>query len=74
MVTHRATEQLKPKNTLDQSGMVDRIRAQTNVVFIRFAINYTFTDPLSKRNFDLAYNCFKLSNTFDIHQDFSYRY
>ena len=54
--------------------MVDRIRAETSVVFIRFAINYKFADALSQKNFDFCYADFKVRNCSDVHQDFSFKY
>lgn len=74
VVTHVATEYLTPYDTKDVSGNVDRIRANTNVVFIHFYVRYRFADPQSSNNFERAYYNFKMRHTRDAHQDFSSGY
>ena len=53
---------------------MDRIRANTNVVFIHFKVGYRFVDMLSNNNFNYAYQNFRMRHTFDVHQNFSMNY
>lgn len=74
VVTHTATEYLTPYETRDESGKIERIRANTNIVFIHFFVKYRFNDPQSNLNFENAYERFKIRNTRDAHQHFTMGY
>lgn len=74
MVTHRDTDFLHPSKMVDQSGIIDQIRAKTAVVFIRFAMHYKFKDWYSESRFnDFFYN-FKRRNSYDSYQTYEYKY
>jgi hypothetical protein len=74
VVTHTATESLQPIRTVDESGAVDRIRAEAAMVFIHFQVRHRFADFQSQNNFNSFFMGFKMRHTRDSHQDFSYGY
>lgn len=74
VVTHTATENLTPRKTVDESGPIDRIHSEKNMVFIHFIILHRFSDSTSQYNFDSFYSGFKMRHTRDAHQDFTYGY
>jgi hypothetical protein len=59
---------------VDESGVIDQIRAITAVVFIRFAVHYKFSDNLSEEKFNNFFRSFKIRHTFDTYQTFTYKY
>lgn len=42
VVTHTAAESVTPAYTTDQSGQVDRIQFDKDIIFIHFIVNYRF--------------------------------
>lgn len=74
MVTHRASQTIVPATTSDESGNVDRIRSDKNIVFIHFIINYRFVNDYSRNKIDELFHNFKYANTYDVFQNFHMNY
>lgn len=74
VVTHTASQAIVPRETHDDSGEVDRIRAEKNIVFMHFLVNYRFTDEYSRQRLDELFYIFKSANTRDAYQDFHMSY
>lgn len=51
VVTHTANEALNPTFTKDESGVMSKINAQTNMIFVEFVAKYKFLDPQSQMKF-----------------------
>ena len=60
--------------TYDESGAVDRIRADTNMVFIHFLVKHRFDSLQSQQRFDGFYDSFKSRHCFDVHQTYTFGY
>ena len=73
-MTHTATENISPRETFDDSGSVDQVRALTNIIFIHFITSYRFKDEGSRYYFEKQWEYFRNRNHRDIHQDYSYTY
>lgn len=65
---------MTPANTDDVSGQVDRIRAEKNIVFINFLVNYRFKTDQSRMRFDQLYHRFKAINKRDQYQTYTCDY
>ena len=63
-----------PAYTSDESGNVDRIRSDKNIVFIHFIVNYKFSNDYSRNKIDELYYAFKCANTRDTYQNFNMLY
>ena len=47
VITHSATEYLRPSYTKDDSGSVDEVRAMTDIIFVKYLVGYKFADMIS---------------------------
>lgn len=65
---------MTPVQTKDESGPIDQIRAEKNIVFIHFFIRHKFSNYQSQANFENFFMGFKMRHTRDSHQDFTFGY
>jgi hypothetical protein len=71
VITHTANEVLTPTFCKDESGPMDRVQAQTNMIFVEYLAKFKFLDPQSQMRFDQFQQNFRARNTRDTHQDFT---
>jgi hypothetical protein len=74
IITHTATEYVTPALTDDISGEIDRIRAEKNIVFIHFMVNYRFKTDQSRMKLDQLFYRFKMRNKRDQFQTYTSDY
>lgn len=71
VVTHTASEDYFPRESIDQSGNITGISDLRKYVFVNYLKRFYFTDPASSQNFDNAYNSFISRNRRDQYQNYS---
>lgn len=73
-MTHTATENYQPRESIDVSGNVTGIQDITKYVFINYLKKFYFSDPVSEANFNRAYQNFISKNRRDDHQNYSHTF
>ena len=53
---------------------MNRVQADTNIIFVEFLAKFKFLDPQSQMRFDQFQNNFRARNTRDTHQDFTMQF
>lgn len=59
---------------MDDSGNVDRVQAEKDIIFVHFIVSYRFQDERSRYLFDHVWSNFRMRHRRDVHQDYSYNY
>ena len=68
VITHTATEKLRPRACRDESGNVGGVNADTTIIFVHNQVQYRFSDERSRGVYYQAWNEFRLRHRRDIHQ------
>lgn len=74
MVTHTASQDFHPYESVDESGTLTSITDVRDYIFLDYLKRYYFTDDISQQAFINTFNHFVRSNTRDQYQNYSHTF